>query len=102
MAKAAITLAVILGFAIIGSVIYTLYVRPQSNIPGSQTGQTVPEVTKPPIVDHFACSDYCPGPEEQYTKKVYEGINNELDCEKVGGTPYTYTGWGTVTICLAE
>lgn len=102
MAKAAITLAVILGFAIIGSVVYTLYVRPNSKLPENQDDHPVPEVTKPPIVEHFACGDYCPGPEEQYMKKVYEGINNELDCEAVGGTPYTYTGWGTVTICLSE
>jgi len=29
------------------------------------------DIEKPPIVDHFACSDYCPGPQEKYMVKVY-------------------------------
>ena len=61
-----------------------------------------PEPIKPPIVDHFACSDYCPGPAENYMVKVYEGIEDEQECVKLGGTPSSYTGWQTYHICLAK
>ena len=60
------------------------------------------EIQKPPIVDHFACGDYCPGPQEQYMVKIYEGITDEAECLKIGGTPYSYRGWIEVNICLAE
>lgn len=60
------------------------------------------KVDKPPIVDHFACSDYCPGPQEKYMVKVYQGVEDEEECRKLGGRPLSYTGWGTTKICLAE
>ncbi|OIO18401.1 MAG: hypothetical protein COY69_02110 [Candidatus Magasanikbacteria bacterium CG_4_10_14_0_8_um_filter_32_14] len=60
------------------------------------------EIQKPPIVDHFACGDYCPNPREQYMVKIYEGITDEAECQKIGGTPYSYRGWVEVHICLAE
>jgi len=58
--------------------------------------------TSPRIIEVFACSDYCPGPEEKYMKKVYEGIEDEETCLKLGGTPYTYLGWGSYFVCIAE
>ena len=57
---------------------------------------------KPQIVEVFACSDYCPGPEKKYMKKVYEGVNDEATCLKLRGKPYTYIGWGEYFVCLAE
>jgi hypothetical protein len=57
---------------------------------------------KPPIVEHFACGDYCPGPREQYLKKVYDGVKDEAACKALGGTPYSYIGWGETKVCLAE
>lgn len=57
---------------------------------------------KPEIVEVFACSDYCPGPREQYLKQVYDGIIDEDECRKLGGQPYTYIGWGEHTVCVAE
>jgi len=60
------------------------------------------EREKPPIVDHFACSDYCPGPKEQYMVKIYQGITNDEECRKLGGRPATYVGWGIFHICIAE
>jgi hypothetical protein len=57
---------------------------------------------KPPIVDHFACSDYCPGPAEKYMVKVYQGVEDEEECRKLGGRPSSYVGWGTFKICIAE
>ena len=56
-----------------------------------------PEV--PEIVEVFACSDYCPGPEEKYIKRVYEGVTDEEECRELGGKPYTYFGWGKFTVC---
>ena len=53
----------------------------------------------PQIVEVFACSDYCPGPEEQYIKRVYDGVVDEEECRKLGGEPYTYVGWGQRTVC---
>jgi len=57
---------------------------------------------KPPIVNHFACSDYCPGPAEKYTVKVYQGVTDPEECKKIGGKPSTYYGWGEFHICIAE
>ena len=57
---------------------------------------------KPPIVDHFACSDYCPGPKEKYMVKIYKGIENPQECRAIGGKPHTYYGWGEFRICIAE
>ncbi|MFH0806429.1 MAG: hypothetical protein V1885_01760 [Candidatus Brennerbacteria bacterium] len=57
---------------------------------------------KPRIIDHFACSDYCPKPAEEYTIKVYEGVTDETICKNLGGTIYTYYGWGKFTVCKAR
>lgn len=57
---------------------------------------------KPPIVDHFACSDYCPGPRNSYIVKVYKGVKDPDECRSLGGRPATYTGWGTFRICIAD
>ena len=35
-------------------------------------------------------------------KRVYEGVGDEETCLALGGKPYTYTGWGSTFICLAE
>lgn len=56
----------------------------------------------PEIVEVFACSDYCPGPEEKYIKRVYDGVTDEDECRKLGGKPYTYIGWGQRTVCEAR
>lgn len=56
----------------------------------------------PEIVEVFACSDYCPGPESKYTKRVYDGITDEEECRKLGGKLYTYFGWGQRTVCEAK
>jgi hypothetical protein len=60
------------------------------------------DMEKPPIVDHFACSDYCPRPREEYMVKIYQGVEDEEECRRLGGRPSSYTGWGTTKICLAE
>lgn len=59
-------------------------------------------VEKPKIVEVFACSDYCPGPEKKYMKKVYDGVNDEATCLKFGGKPYRYIGWGEYFVCVAK
>jgi hypothetical protein len=63
-------------------------------------GDPVDNKTRVPnVVEVFACSDYCPGSEEQYIKQVYEGVTDEDECRELGGRPYTYVGWGERTIC---
>ena len=63
-------------------------------------GDPVEKKSKEPnVVEIFACSDYCPGPEEQYIKQVYEGVTDEDACRELGGRPYTYIGWGQRTVC---
>lgn len=57
---------------------------------------------KPDIVEVFACGDYCPGPKERYLKRVYDGVTDIDECGELGGRPYTYIGWSTRTICIAE
>ena len=54
---------------------------------------------KPPVVDYFACGDYCPGPPEQYTIKVYQGVEDEKQCLALGGKPGSFTGWTTRKYC---
>ena len=63
----------------------------------SGPGNDVTEL--PDIVEVFACSDYCPGPREKYIKRVYDGVTDEEECQKLGGRPYTYIGWGQHTVC---
>lgn len=62
----------------------------------------VTDTEKPPIIDHFACGDYCPGPKEKYMVRIYQGIEDEEECRKLGGRPSSYTGWGTFKICIAK
>ncbi len=57
---------------------------------------------KPQIVDHFACSGYCPMPDKDYWVKIYEGIKDKDECLKLGGRTATYYGWGEFHICIAE
>jgi hypothetical protein len=56
-------------------------------------------VEQPKIVEVFACSDYCPGPAENYIKRIYEGVTDGEECRKLGGNPYTIIGWDKRTIC---
>jgi len=56
----------------------------------------------PKIVEVFACSDYCPGPREQYIKRAYEGVTDEAECRRLGGKLYVITGWGRRTICEVQ
>lgn len=65
-------------------------------------GNEEQKASKPEVIEIFACSDYCPGPRSKYMKKVYEGVSDEESCLKLGGKPYTYTGWGTYFACVAE
>ncbi|MCH9004745.1 MAG: hypothetical protein IH838_05570 [Proteobacteria bacterium] len=63
-------------------------------------GEPVDEDSEiPDIVEVFACSDYCPGPEEKYIKRVYDGVTDEDECRKLCGRPYTFIGWGQHTVC---
>ena len=48
------------------------------------------------IVDHYACSDFCEG---DYSIKIYEGVTDEKECERIGGDIYWYYGWGEFTVC---
>ncbi len=57
---------------------------------------------RPPVVDFFACGDNCPGPAEKYTVKVYKGVTDSKECEKIGGKPSSFVGWGTTYFCLAQ
>lgn len=66
------------------------------------TGERNGATDKPRIIEVFACSDNCPGPEEDYIKKVYEGVEDEGTCLDLGGTPLSYVGWGEFFVCLAE
>lgn len=59
-------------------------------------------VNRPPIVEHFACSDYCPGPREKYVVKIYEGVTDEGQCLKLGVEFRSYTGWSTKYICVVK
>lgn len=56
-----------------------------------------PEV--PEIVEIFACGDYCPGPEEEYLKRIYDGVTDEEECRKLGGRLYMWIDWQQRTVC---
>ena len=71
-----------------------------SIVVASCAGDPVDEQSElPEIVEVFACGDYCPGPEEKYLKRVYDGITDAEKCRELGGKPYTYIGWGQQTVC---
>jgi hypothetical protein len=59
-------------------------------------------IETPQIVEVFACSDYCPGPEEKYIKRVYDGVTDEEECRSLGGHLYTFKGWGKHIVCEVD
>lgn len=69
----------------------------------TQLQDTRPEISSnknlPEIVEIFACGDYCPGPPEQYTFKVYKDVLTESDCANLGGKFESFDGWGTQYYC---
>jgi hypothetical protein len=54
---------------------------------------------KPEIVTVYACTRYCPGPDNIYYKRVYLGVNDERQCRKLDGEPYTY---GLNWVCVVK
>ncbi len=57
----------------------------------------------PRIVDHFACSNFCPGDQSQYWVRIYEGVDDVAECEAIGGETFVYYSVrGSVGVCLAE
>lgn len=54
---------------------------------------------KPEIVEIFACGDYCPGPEDQYMKRVYDGVTDDEECRRLGGRLYSWIDWQQRTVC---
>ncbi len=57
----------------------------------------------PRIIDHFACSDYCPGSQAQYWVRIYEGVENPDECKILGGkTLVYYQLGGSAAVCLAD
>ena len=99
MKKAILIVLVGVGLALVGCIKQPSAVNQNTNQPAINQNLNV---EKPPIIDHFACSDYCPGPKEQYMVKIYQGVTDQKECRQLGGTPYTYYGWGEYHICLAE
>ncbi len=68
-------------------------------IAGCASGPGNDTTELPDIVEVFACSDYCPGPQEKYIKRVYDGVSDREECRKLGGRLYTYLGWGQYFVC---
>ncbi len=66
------------------------------------SGCAMREPELPPIVEVFACGDYCPGPRQRYIVRVYQGVTDEALCETLGGRAMSYIGWGKHMVCLAE
>lgn len=66
----------------------------EDDVPPAQTA-------KPEIVEVFACSDNCPGPEQQYIKRVYKDVTDEAECRRLGGKPFTVVGWTERRFCEA-
>ncbi len=93
MNKTLIILVLMLVGLVVASAVILLTMR------NKKTNTTI---DKPPVVDHFACSDYCPGPREKYLVKIYEGVTDEDQCIKLGGEFRSYTGWSTNYICVVK
>ena len=51
------------------------------------------------IVEIFACSDLCPEPLETYMRRVYKDVTDPMECIRLGGGPFSVTGWGTKRYC---
>jgi Tfp pilus assembly protein PilV len=59
--------------------------------------QTQSNKTLPRLIDITECSDYCPDGPQAY--KVYEGINNETECEQINGQVIKNPAWGVYIGC---
>ncbi len=69
----------------------------------SDTSRTPVSDMAPRIIDHFACSDYCPGDQAQYWARIYEGVQTSEECKKWNGKWYAYYQLGgSATVCLAD
>ena len=53
----------------------------------------------PEIISVFACSKYCPGPDSIYRKRVYRGVFDKTQCQKLDGEMYSY---GTNAVCVVK
>lgn len=74
----------------------------QTNTPITPSTPTYEEIygrSRPEIVSHFACGDYCPGDASKYTIRIYSGVTDAGECAFLGGFLYTYYGWGETTVC---
>lgn len=65
-------------------------------------GKVEADSDKPEIVETFLCSDYCPGPEEDYLANVYKDVQDEKTCNELGGKLQTVEGWGKQNFCLVN
>ena len=59
-------------------------------------------MSKPAVVDFFACGDYCPGPKQKYTVKVYSGVKDQQSCLRWRGEWKYFVGWGTTYYCQVD
>jgi hypothetical protein len=101
--KKIILIILVVGVSLLFSYFKTTSSTESSLVAISQKSSTVinkeDDSSKPPVVDYFACGDYCPGPKENYMVKVYSGVTNPEECKKIGGIPSSFTGWGITHFC---
>ncbi len=62
-------------------------------ITGCASGPVDDDAKLPDIVEVFACSDYCPGPEEKYAEHRMT-IDQSMITGIVDGASMTFIGWG--------
>jgi hypothetical protein len=53
----------------------------------------------PEIGTVYACSGYCPGPDNLYRKRIYLGVFDERQCRKLDGESYTF---GLNWVCVVK
>jgi hypothetical protein len=101
--KKIILVILVIGVALLFSYLKAVSLKKSLPIGFSQKSSTVinkeDNSNKPPIIDYFACGDYCPGPKENYMVKVYSGVTDPEECKKIGGIPSSFTGWGITHFC---
>lgn len=87
------TLVLVVSIVVIGTSVW----RQNQTSKSQAKPQTQSNKTLPRLIDITECSDYCPdGPE---TYKVYEGIDNETECEQINGQVIKNPAWGGYLGC---
>lgn len=71
-------------------------------VPDEATNSNISNQNKPEIVDFYACSDNCPLEESTYWVKIYKGVVDSQECQRLNGDFRIMYGWQETPFCVVK